>query len=196
MLWFTLLCSETRKRSSSSSWLLAAAGSRDEAQSGGSGGRDVVDPGAHTDLRASSLIAFHRDGFCEENKKRSKRLKKMLRRLFKFSQGIVFNGSLTGRRLLDDRNCWKFSSTARFPRARNWQDFKSPARCCLLQHFCPTSNPKSNIMSTLLIWSNRLWTINVQQKSDFFFTLQVFRKNLNEEKTSCSVSTLQWNAAQ
>lgn len=119
VLWFTLLCSETRKRSSSSSWLLAAAGSRDEAQSGGSGGRDVVDPGAHTDLRASSLIAFHRDGFCEENQKRSKRLKKIiLRRLFNFSQWIVFNGSVTGRRLLDDWNCWKFGSTARFPRAR------------------------------------------------------------------------------
>lgn len=131
-----------------------------------------------------------------KQKKKQEVKKKMLRRLFKFSQWIVFNGSLTGRRLLDDWNCWKFSSTARFPRARNWQDFKSPARCCLLQHFCPTSNPKSNIMSTLLIWSNRLWTINVQQKSDFFFTLQVFRKNLNEEKTSCSVSTLQWNAAQ
>ena len=50
---FTFLCSDTRERSSSSSWLLAAAGSREGAQRGGRGGREVVEPGAQTDFRAS-----------------------------------------------------------------------------------------------------------------------------------------------
>lgn len=62
-IWFhpTFLCSDTRKRNSSSSWLLTAAGSREGAQSGGTGGRELVAPGAQTVFRASSLIAFHRD---------------------------------------------------------------------------------------------------------------------------------------
>lgn len=63
---FTFLCSEIRKRISNSRWLLAAAASRDGAQRGGTGGKEVVEPGAQTDFRASSLIAFHRDGFWTE----------------------------------------------------------------------------------------------------------------------------------
>lgn len=66
---FTFLCSDTRERSSSSSWLLAAAGSREGAQSGGRGGREVVEPGAQTDFRASWLIDFHRDWFWRERRR-------------------------------------------------------------------------------------------------------------------------------
>lgn len=62
----TFLCSEIKNLISSSSWLLTAAASRDDELSGGRGGSKVVEPESHTDFRASSLIAFHRDWFWKE----------------------------------------------------------------------------------------------------------------------------------
>lgn len=67
----TFLCSDTRTRSCSSISLLSVAASIRELQSGGNGGREVMDPGEQTDLIASTLIGFHLDSSCRSHTHRS-----------------------------------------------------------------------------------------------------------------------------
>lgn len=178
-LWFTLLYSETRKRISSSSWLLAAAGSRDGAQSGGSGGREVVAPGAHTDLRASSLIGFHRDGFCKENTKRHRGWKGnfyiiTVEPLCCCLKGSAawFNGSMTGQRLLMSETVVDSISllTSRLATIQVISTLL-PAAPLLMP---PYPKELSNIENQHCR-SNFLW-ITVHQKWGFFLYYKSFKK--------------------
>lgn len=63
----TFLCSDTSSLSCISISLLVADASIVDAHRGGKGGRDVVAPGAHTDLIASSLMGFHLDSSFKSN---------------------------------------------------------------------------------------------------------------------------------
>lgn len=63
----TFLCSDTSNLSCISISLLVTEASIVDAQRGGKGGRDVVAPGAHTDLIASSLMGFHLDSSFKSN---------------------------------------------------------------------------------------------------------------------------------
>lgn len=117
----TFRCSDTRKRISSSSWLLMAAGSREGAQSGGRGARALGAPGAHTDFRASSVMAFHRDGFCREGGKQT-------------SQGLLpcFEAAL--RRLLmnvvaADSFFLLLLTFLELLKLEDWSSYLKPAEC-------------------------------------------------------------------
>lgn len=63
----TFLCSDTSSLSCISISLLVTEASIVDAHRGGKGGRDVVAPGAHTDLIASSLMGFHLDSSFKSN---------------------------------------------------------------------------------------------------------------------------------
>lgn len=179
-LWFTLLYSETRKRISSSSWLLAAAGSRDGAQSGGSGGREVVAPGAHTDFRASSLIGFHRDGLCKENTKGLRSWKGnfyiiTVEPLCCCLRGYVawFNGSRTGQRLLMSETVVDSIPLLTSRRATIQVTSTLPPAAPLLTPPHPTE--LSNIENQHCR-SNFLWMITVHQEWGFFLHYKSFNK--------------------